>query len=159
MRASAVALLALLVAPPAFAQDSEAAGVEAAYERYREAVESENLAQVEAAFAAGDDAIVFFVGGPPLRGAAAIADGFASWFAVADNIRLAPRDLAVRGVSTGQMALVTFLEDGSLVYEGQLRDWQSRRATLVWEKYGDEWLMVHAHWSDAAAPPDPEEGE
>jgi ketosteroid isomerase-like protein len=154
--ATAVALAAC--APSTVDVTAEAAAVEAAYERYREAVESENLSQVEAAFADGEDAIVFFVGGPRLRGAAAIADGFGSWFAAVDNIRIAPRDLAVRVVSTGQMAWVTYLEDGSLVSEGQLLDWQSRRATLIWEKYGDEWQMVHAHWSDSVPMADTEEG-
>lgn len=146
--ASTLILAVAACAPSAVDSAAEASAVQAAYERYRQGAEAEDLSAVESAFASGERALIFFTGGTGFRGAAAIVDGYRSWFAAVDSIRLRPRDLQVHVGSTGQVAWVSYLEDGSMSVEGERFEWESRRATLVWEKFDGQWRMVHAHWSD-----------
>ena len=153
LAASTVTLALAACAPSVVDPAAEASAVQAAYERYRQAVEAEDLSGVESAFASGERALIFFPWGTGLRGAAAIVEGYKSLFAAGDSIRLRPRDLVVHVASTGQVAWVSYLEDGSASVQGEHVEWESNRATLVWEKYDGEWRMVQAHWSNLRAEP------
>lgn len=153
--ASALTLL-FIATLPAFGQQTAAADVQAAYERYRKAAEAEDLAGIQAAFAPDANTRIFFTDGTGLVGVPAIVEGYRRWFATCDQIRLSPKNVAVQVSSAGDVAWLTYLEDGSAVSKGRTDTWKDTRATIVFHKVTQRWLITHAHWSDA--PPQPAEG-
>lgn len=142
-------VFALLATLPAFGQSSATADVQAAYERYRKAAETEDLPGIQAAFAPDATAQIFFTDETGRVGMAAIVDGYRQWFADCNRIRLSPKNVAVQVSSAGDVAWMTYLEDGSVVVKGRTETWKDIRSTIIFRQISGRWLIAHAHWSVA----------
>lgn len=149
MKLASSLLLALFTVLPAFAQPAPTADVQAAYERYRQAAEAEDLPGIQAAFDPDARTRIFFSDGTGLVGVAAIVDGYRRWFATCDRIRLSPKDVMVQVSAAGDAAWMSYLEDGNSVSDGHAESWKDIRATIVFRQVSGRWLIAQAHWSDA----------
>ena len=131
----------------------DSAAVLAAMDAYKTSIEKGDVAGIEAAYySPAETAFSYFPEGAGMRGAD-ILKNYREWFTECAPIRLTYRDLRTHLSASGDVALVTYLEDAT---EGNGKprscSWTNRRATVMWEKQERKWRIVHAHWSDSAAP-------